>query len=56
MAGELGWNEARLERELHAWSEEARLEGLVPGGARPVAADRLEGAPLRAGAAPEEAA
>jgi glycerol-3-phosphate dehydrogenase len=56
MAGELGWNEARLERELHAWSEEARLEGLVPGGARPVAADRLERAPLRAGAAPEEAA
>ena len=56
MAGELGWNEARLERELHAWSEEARLEGLVPGGARPVAADRLEGASLRAGAAPQEAA
>jgi glycerol-3-phosphate dehydrogenase len=56
MAGELGWDEARLERELHAWSDEARLEGLVPGGARAVAADRLEEAPLRAGAAPEEAA
>jgi glycerol-3-phosphate dehydrogenase len=56
MAGELGWDEARLEKELDAWSEEARLEGLVPGGGRAVAAGPLEGAPLRAGAAPEEAA
>ena len=56
MAGELGWDEGRLEREVNAWGEEARLEGLVPGGARPVAADRLEEAPLKAGAAPEEAA
>jgi glycerol-3-phosphate dehydrogenase len=56
MAGELGWNDAELERELHAWSELSRREGLVPGGGRPLPADRLEEAPLKAGAAPEEAA
>jgi glycerol-3-phosphate dehydrogenase len=56
MAGELGWDEARLERERSAWGEEARLEGLVPSGARPLAPPRLEEAPLKAGAAPEEAA
>ena len=56
MAGELGWDDARIERERDAWSEEARLEGLVPGGARPIATDRLEEASLKAGAAPEEAA
>jgi glycerol-3-phosphate dehydrogenase len=56
MAGELGWDDARIEREQRAWSEEARLEGLVPGGARPIARDRREEATLKAGAAPEEAA
>ena len=56
MAGELGWNNAEQERELHAWSEVSRREGLVPGGVRPLPADRLEEAPLKAGAAPEEAA
>jgi glycerol-3-phosphate dehydrogenase len=56
MGGELGWDEARVERELRDWAEVARLEGLVPGGPKPVATERLEEAPLRAGAAPEEAA
>jgi glycerol-3-phosphate dehydrogenase len=32
MAGELGWDEARVERELRDWAEVVRLEGLVPGG------------------------
>jgi glycerol-3-phosphate dehydrogenase len=56
LAGELGWDEPRIERERRAWGELARLEGLVPGGARAVVADRREEAPLKAGAAPEEAA
>jgi glycerol-3-phosphate dehydrogenase len=56
MGGELGWDEARVERELRDWAEVARLEGLVPGGPRPIATERREEAPLRAGAAPEEAA
>jgi len=32
MAGELGWDEARIEQELADWGEVARLENLVPGG------------------------
>ena len=32
IAGELGWDDARLERELADWAEVSRLEGLVPGG------------------------
>jgi glycerol-3-phosphate dehydrogenase len=32
MADELGWNEARLEREVADWRDCARAEGLVPGG------------------------
>jgi glycerol-3-phosphate dehydrogenase len=32
MAGELGWDEARIERELRDWAEVMRLEGLVPAG------------------------
>jgi glycerol-3-phosphate dehydrogenase len=56
MAGELGWDGARVDRELDDWAGVARREGLVPGGARVPAADRREEAPLRAGAAPEEAA
>jgi glycerol-3-phosphate dehydrogenase len=31
MAAELGWDEARVERELADWSESVRAEGLVPG-------------------------
>ena len=34
VAGELGWDEARIEQELRDWAEVARLEGLVPGGGR----------------------
>jgi glycerol-3-phosphate dehydrogenase len=56
MAGELGWDKARIERELDAWRDEALLEGVVPHGARPPESDRVEEAPLKAGAAPEEAA
>jgi glycerol-3-phosphate dehydrogenase len=32
MGGELGWDDARVEAELRAWREVARLEGLVPHG------------------------
>jgi glycerol-3-phosphate dehydrogenase len=56
MGGELGWDEARVERELRDWVEVAGLEGLVPAGPEPSAPERREEAPLRAGAAPEEAA
>jgi glycerol-3-phosphate dehydrogenase len=31
VGGELGWDDARVEQELRAWAEVARLEGLVPG-------------------------
>jgi glycerol-3-phosphate dehydrogenase len=33
VAGELGWDDQRIERELRDWAEVARLEGLVPSGA-----------------------
>jgi glycerol-3-phosphate dehydrogenase len=59
MGGELGWDEARVERELRDWVRIAELEGLVPAGYErpaPTAETEREGAPLRAGAAPEEAA
>jgi glycerol-3-phosphate dehydrogenase len=57
MGGELGWDEARVERELRDWVTVAGLEGLVKGGVEPpVRAGTSEEAPLRAGAAPEEAA
>jgi glycerol-3-phosphate dehydrogenase len=57
MGGELGWDDARVDRELLDWVTVAGLEGLVPGGAEPPAwAGATEEAPLRAGAAPEEAA
>jgi glycerol-3-phosphate dehydrogenase len=32
LAGELGWDEPRIEQELHVWADVARREGLVPGG------------------------
>ncbi len=32
MARELGWDEARLERELEAFGQEARAEGIAPAG------------------------
>jgi glycerol-3-phosphate dehydrogenase len=56
MAGELGWDAERTERERAAWGEQLRLEGLVPQGAAPAAGERRGEAPLGAGAAPEEAA
>jgi glycerol-3-phosphate dehydrogenase len=57
MGGELGWDEARVERELGDWVAVAGLEGLVPAGPEPSARPgEGEEAPLRAGAAPEEAA
>jgi glycerol-3-phosphate dehydrogenase len=31
LAGELGWDEPRIEQELQAWADVARREGLVPG-------------------------
>jgi glycerol-3-phosphate dehydrogenase len=60
MGGELGWDEARVAREVDGWREVARAEGLVPEGARqPVTAGMAQPAPgqaLREGAAPEEPA
>jgi glycerol-3-phosphate dehydrogenase len=56
MGGELGWDAARVEQQVRDWIAVARLEGLVPEGPAPSASDRREEAPLRAGAAPEEAA
>jgi glycerol-3-phosphate dehydrogenase len=56
MAGELGWDEARVERELRGWSQVVQLEGMVPGGGAVPAPERKQEAPLGAGAAPEEAA
>jgi len=60
MGGQLGWDEARVEREMAAWHEVAREEGLVPGlGAAPAgdpALAREEPSPAAPGAAPEEAA
>jgi glycerol-3-phosphate dehydrogenase len=31
MGAELGWDEAQVVREVEAWREVARAEGLVPG-------------------------
>jgi hypothetical protein len=58
MAGQLGWDAARVERELEAWSELARAEGLVPepAPAAPAAPAPEEPSPTAPGAAPEEAA
>jgi glycerol-3-phosphate dehydrogenase len=57
MAGQLGWDDARVERELAGWYEVASAEGLLPP-ALPVAAApaREEPSPTAPGAAPEEAA
>ena len=58
MGGQLGWDDARVERELAAWHEVARAEGLVPAAvAAPVPAQPAdEPSPTAPGAAPEEAA
>ncbi len=58
MAGQLDWDDARMERELADWREVARAEGLVPH-AIPVtqaAHAAEEPSPTAPGAAPEEAA
>ena len=60
MGGQLGWDEARVEREAAEWERVAREEGLVPGLGGAPAADpalaREEPSPAAPGAAPEEAA
>jgi glycerol-3-phosphate dehydrogenase len=58
MAGELGWDGARVEREVEAWRELARAEGLVPElDAVPVPQrEPDEPSPAAPGSAPEEAA
>ncbi|HYN90417.1 MAG TPA: glycerol-3-phosphate dehydrogenase/oxidase [Thermoleophilaceae bacterium] len=58
MAGQLGWDEARVERELEAWRELARAEGLVPEAVSVPVPDHgpEEPSPAAPGAAPEEAA
>jgi len=60
MGGQLDWDAARTERELEAWRELARAEGLVPGTAAAAQAEAVappeEPSPTAPGAAPEEAA
>jgi glycerol-3-phosphate dehydrogenase len=59
MAGQLGWDAARTERELEAWRVLARTEGLVPEPAAVAQAEAVapaEPSPTAPGAAPEEAA
>jgi glycerol-3-phosphate dehydrogenase len=64
MAGQLDWDDARVERELSDWVEIARAEGIVPTGAGPPAGSAAaangpapeEPSPAAPGAAPEEAA
>jgi glycerol-3-phosphate dehydrogenase len=58
LAGELGWDGARVEQEVEAWRELARAEGLVPElDAVPVPkGEPEEPSPAAPGAAPEEAA
>jgi glycerol-3-phosphate dehydrogenase len=58
MAGELGWDDARIEREVGAWRELAQAEGLVPELDVVPVPQREPEDPSAAGpgAAPEEAA
>ncbi|MET0615820.1 MAG: glycerol-3-phosphate dehydrogenase/oxidase, partial [Thermoleophilaceae bacterium] len=58
MAALLDWDDARVERELADWREEAAAEGLVPSLTSVPAAPsrREEPSPTAPGAAPEEAA
>jgi glycerol-3-phosphate dehydrogenase len=58
MGAQLGWDEARVEREVADWYEVARTEGLVPEAAGVPVPDRgvEEPSPTAPGAAPEEAA
>jgi glycerol-3-phosphate dehydrogenase len=58
MGAQLGWDEERVERELAAWHEVAREEGLVPDASVAPVPGRAaeEPSPTAPGAAPEEAA
>jgi glycerol-3-phosphate dehydrogenase len=58
MGGLLGWDQARVEREVADWHAVARAEGLVPEAAGVPVTDRgvEEPSPAAPGAAPEEAA
>jgi glycerol-3-phosphate dehydrogenase len=60
MGGQLGWDEPRIERELAAWTEVARAEGIVPGLGAATAPDAAlagkEPSAAAPGTAPEEAA
>ncbi|HEX2233152.1 MAG TPA: glycerol-3-phosphate dehydrogenase/oxidase [Thermoleophilaceae bacterium] len=60
IAGELGWDGDRVERELEGWRDVAKAEGLVPAGAGPPVPEPVPAesgrAPLQEGGAPEEAA
>jgi glycerol-3-phosphate dehydrogenase len=63
MAGQLGWDDAQLEREIAAWRELARIEGLVPDGrgapapgAEPAAASRTAAPAAESGAGARNAA
>jgi glycerol-3-phosphate dehydrogenase len=58
MGGQLGWDEARVEREAADWYEVARAEGLMPATAGVPVPDRgaEEPSPTAPGTAPEEAA
>jgi glycerol-3-phosphate dehydrogenase len=60
LAGQLGWDDARSEREIADWHEVAREEGLVPRAPAAVPAATSpspeEPSPTAPGAAPEEAA
>jgi glycerol-3-phosphate dehydrogenase len=60
MGGLLGWDDARVERELAEWRAVAAAEGLVPSPsalpAPPAPREEEEPSPTAPGAAPEEAA
>jgi glycerol-3-phosphate dehydrogenase len=58
LAGQLGWDDARVEHELGAWDEVARAEGVVPHAVPVPVPDHgpEEPSPAAPGAAPEEAA
>jgi glycerol-3-phosphate dehydrogenase len=58
MGGQLGWDQERMEREVAAWHEVARAEGLLPEAAVAPVPERAaeERSPTAPGAAPEEAA
>jgi glycerol-3-phosphate dehydrogenase len=58
MGGQLGWDQERVEREVAAWHEVARAEGLLPQAAVAPVPERAaeEPSPTAPGAAPEEAA